>query len=338
MRNIRLAIGVPDASYCKRLLSFLSGRRDAHTEIQVFSERTAFWRAETEDPFDAALLSEEFFGEGASEPAATRFVLFNDGELPASCRAMPTIFRFQSVDGILRELFSFVSESGTEDTIFTGGKELIGIYSPHGHSLQTAFALALAERLSRSRRVLYLNFTDCAGFSEQLDTEYDADIGDLLYYTRAGGERFYGKLRSMLYQIGEVDYVPPAANPELLHEAGREDYERLLRALCERTDHEVLILDFGTMVSGFFELLNRCDKIYCLTDESGSNDYRRQQFAKYLTTGAEEALAGRVKYLTLREQSGRAGTVTELKDQIFSGESGETLLSALSETEESYGD
>lgn len=323
-----LAICARDSAYLRRLAEYLGRQKRDHPDIRFFSERERYLSEDAEGIFGAVLLEESFFPE---EPhGSTRYILLNEGMVPEEWKGFPTIFKYQSADNLLRELLSQTAEFG-EKSVYTGGKELIAVYSPHQHDLQMAFSLGMAEILSRKRRTLYLNFMDCAGFEQQFQETYRGDLGDLLYYVKTGEERLFGKLNSMTYRIGEVDYIPPALNPENLHEAGSEDYEAFLQYLTDKTDYEVIVLDFGEILPGFAELLSRCDRIFCPMQDGGMNEARKQQFLSYLRMDEGTDLAERVRFFQLIDLLKPAENLLEAKERIFYGESGELLREMIME-------
>ncbi len=337
MHKPRIAICVADPSYCEKLVAFLAGEKQRHSEVYVFSDPDVFWGSAERVDFHAALMEEMFFENDRIYTGITRFILMNEGMVAEKWRDFPTIYKYQTVDAILREIYGLIGEYQTEEGIYPSGKELIGVYSPHGHDLQIAFSLGLAEILAEQKRVLYLNFMDCAGFEGLFDETYPTDLGDLLYFARKGGERFYQKLGTMLYKTEHADYVPPAHNPEILHEATKEDYEHLITLLCEKTDYQMIVMDFGAMIPGFAELMQKCEKFYCPISESEINYNRIRHFEQYLSGGGEQ-LTDKIQYLKLQEQSGQTGGLLRMKQQIFWGEFGETLKRQIFEAGGSYGD
>ena len=323
MKRTVMAICAPDPKYCERLAEYFGRHRTDRADIRVFCDRKRFQEENEKGIFQTVLLEESFFPE--EQNSETRYILLNEGRISEDWKDFPTIFQFQSADHLLRELFSMTTEF-EENSIYTGGKELIGVYSPHQHDLQMAFSLGLAEVLSEKRRVLYLNFMDCAGFGSLLGEEYQGDLGDLLYYVKTGQERLSGRLSGMIYQLGRISYIPPAVNPENLHEADREDYERLLRFLTDKTDYETIVLDFGAMLPGFGELLARCDRILCPVRECEITGGRVREFQRYLSLEHSDTLQERTKFVSLSDTCRVSETLLDAKTRIFSGESGENLL------------
>lgn len=334
MKRTVLAVCANDAAYLQRLAEYLGRQRHDQVELRVFHDRDRFLSEDAKGLFGAALIEEGFFPEQMQQ--TTRYILLNEGMVSEEWKGFPTIFKYQSADHLLRELLSQTSEF-EESSIYTGGKELIAVYSPHQHDLQMAFSLGMAELFSRKKRVLYLNFMDCAGFEQQFQEAYQGDLGDLLYYVRNGEERFSGKLTAMTYRTGEVYYVPPAVNPENVHEAGKEDYGRFLQYLTDRTDYEMIILDFGVILPGFAELLARCDRIYCPVREGEINEARKQQFLNYLRMDQGSDLAERAHFFTLSDQMRGTETLQEVMARIFRGELGDQLKEMILENGGNYG-
>ena len=226
MHKLTLAVCAEDEAYLRRLSEYLISRRGDEIGLRIYSEKEAFQQEDEKGVHDAALVEAAFLKKEMLRKKQGQYILLSEGEVPEKWKELPAIYKFQSADNLIREVFS-MTEGTEESSVFTGGKELIGVYSPHQADHQISFSLRLSEELAGKGRVLYLNLMDCAGFEERFGEQYTSDIGDLIYYAKTAENRFEHKLHSMIYRRGAVDYVPPARNPENMHEALFEDYERL---------------------------------------------------------------------------------------------------------------
>ncbi len=141
------------------------------------------------------------------------------------------------------------------------GTELYGIYSPIGRTGKTAFALALGEILAESKRVLYLNFEEYAGFEELFQTKYRADLTDLVCLS-GGEDNLIYKFNSLVQTFHELEYIPPALFPFALREVTADEWMEFLREVMDYREYEVIILDLSGQVNGLFRILRECDKIY----------------------------------------------------------------------------
>jgi hypothetical protein len=90
------------------------------------------------------------------------------------------------------------------------GAQILGVYSPVNRCGKTAFALTLAQVLSRTESVLFISLEEFAGFEALLGEDVKQDFSDVLYLCRQGSFNWM-KLRAMVCSVGQVDMIPPTA-------------------------------------------------------------------------------------------------------------------------------
>jgi metal-dependent hydrolase (beta-lactamase superfamily II) len=128
--------------------------------------------------------------------------------------------------------------------------------------------------------------------------EPDMDMGELFYLLREGEEELLAKLKSSIYPLGSYQVIPPPANPEHYMEWKKGEVRHFLELLLEKTDFEVLLLDLGCVMSGFFEVLDLCQKIWILKENRTSKDPGIEEL-KELLEKFKEGLTGRMEEVFL---------------------------------------
>lgn len=270
-----MAICERDADYTKRLGEYFSSQKQEDFEVFGFSGEEEYLRAEQKENFNILLFGEGFFEKSEAYEKKEHVIYLSEGSVPKGQGDIPVLFKYQSADHLLRGIhycMGELMEAPEERKAFSGKKEVIAIYSPGNHRMQTPFALAAAEELSGRKKVLYLNFSVCRGFCESMSIEKGMDMGDLFYLIREGEREFLAKLKSSVYTVGSFSVIPPPENPEHYMEWKREEVERFFICLLEKTDYEVLILDLGCMIPGFFQTLELCSRIWLLKENRGRRD------------------------------------------------------------------
>lgn len=298
MKKVTVAICDVQDAYRERLAEYLMHKRAGQLQVYTFSLQHVFLEKEKDETFDIILLGKGF--EKLSEKKLRDGLYVHLEETPEWPRERePAIFKYQSGEEILRCMFAHYLKLGRMNTGVNGSeKEIIGVYSPTHNRLQTPFALTMAQLLAGEKRVLYVNLGEWAGFGDWFQQEYHRDLADLLYLISGYGNQVQGILESVLHTVNRMDYIPPMTDAQLLCQATPEDYQGLLNLLVEKTEYEVILLDFGVMVPGFFSLLEQCTSIYCVADQGMLALSQRQQFEKSLLKNDMEHLAEKIAYVT----------------------------------------
>lgn len=220
--------------------------------------------------------------------------------VPEIIRNLPTVEKYQPASKLVREIFSYYQNyRKAEQETVTAQWEMIGVYSP-GHSIwQTPFALTLAQTLGKKERVLYVNFKECAGFREWFHEEYQRDLLDVMYLCLTNEVNVADCISSAVYTMEGFDYVPPAEDGICLSEISRKDYKRFIRLLGEKSGYNVILLDFGMMLPGFFDLLGECSRVYIPKETGELHEGPQQQFCRIAERQGSFGITEKISYLTL---------------------------------------
>lgn len=219
-------------------------------------------------------------------------------------RELPAVDKYQPAPALLREIFAIYQE--WENALPDGpdgGREVIGVYSP-GHSIwQTPFALTFAQGLAQKEKVLYVNLKECAGFRGWFHEEYGKDLLDVMYLCLNSEVNIAHCINSALYTMEGVDYIPPAEDGGCLGEISAEDYLRFVGLLVKGSGYHTILLDFGMMVPGFFQMLGICSRTYVVTEPGELQKAPLQQF-RQMAARQEARLEEKLVYLSLPAVAG----------------------------------
>mgnify|MGYP006877199938 CR=1 FL=1 len=61
---------------------------------------------------------------------------------------------------------------------------VVGIYSPVNRCFKSSLALTIGQVMAKKESVLYLNLEEYSGFTRLINSEYKADLSDVLYLYR----------------------------------------------------------------------------------------------------------------------------------------------------------
>lgn len=305
MQKMIAAIGDEEELYCNQLLTYLQGHQRKYLEVRVYSEKSSLVQALGEENIKIVLMTGDFFCREVLEHPGVIFVLLCEDEIPEEYSAYPHIYKYQQIEQILRELEKMTGEELDEQGQFHArtGAKITAFFSPGQDAMQMYTALGYAKIMAETEKVLYINLMGCAGFEELFSEEYKENLGDFLFYLRQNEKNLKLRLEGMTYQFEKVHYIPPVFFGEILAEATKEDYRKFFRWLAKETDYEQVVIDFGAMVQGFFQLLQECDRIYCLSREDVLTKSRVKQFMQCVAAYKDENFMGKIQLLPLMHQN-----------------------------------
>lgn len=195
------------------------------------------------------------------------------------------ISKFQSPEKIISaiiELSDGIVDWRSIETQTETEVKLIGIYSPVRRCLQTSFALTMGQVLAKEHRVLYFNLENYSGFSQMLGKEFLADVTDVMYYFRCDKDKLALHLPAIIQNINGLDYIPPMQSQTELWETEGRQWLELCRTIAGIGQYEYIILDLDDGMSGLFDLLKECCRIYTITREDSFAAAKLNQYEQIL--------------------------------------------------------
>ncbi|MBR0397306.1 MAG: hypothetical protein IJI10_03460 [Eubacterium sp.] len=279
------AICDTETEYAFRFMEFLSHRKNIMFEIRVFTTVEKLLDFTKENRIEILLISERSMrDEVACLPVGKLIILTETGRTPGYPDCL-NIYKYQSSDIVVREIMESYGQdakAGQPLSVRRRNLQVCGVYSPVPCPQKTLLALALAMELAKSRRVLYLNLESFSGFEQFTGDKYERNLSDLIYLFRQSGKGFPHKLNSMIYSIGNVDYLPPIQTPSDFMEITGEEWIRFFEAVGSASSYDALVLDIGNTIPDVMLLLAYCSRIYFPVGQDAFSEARRKEFETLL--------------------------------------------------------
>ncbi len=271
MKAKQFAICDSDSGYLKMLQAYLQKKNPADFEILIFDTINKALEASREVPFEILLVGEGIYDTNVTKISASKvYILQEDGLKGITGYSM--VAKYQSMESLITQVLEEFALDDNCSSIGRRGKNqtmLISFYSPDRHKGQSMAALGAAQVLAdEGYQVLYLNLMPFTGFEELLQTSYEADVTDFMYFVLNHSDKLLYKLDSLKRCIHGVDYLPPALDyTDLLH-INKKDWETVINLLLYSSDYTYIVTDLSETCQGFYDLMESSDRLYLLTDKS----------------------------------------------------------------------
>lgn len=314
MKNTRLWIADPEASYADAFREYVNLRKSHLFQVRMCTEQDQLVKALSAEEVEILLLSAKWY-ETLKDFIRNECVIFlSEGSLPKELNRFPAVYKYQSVENILREIMYYYSEQD-EDVYYTQAhrdNKVIGIYSPSEGIRKNQFALALGQIIAEDRSVLYLNLEECSGFSEILDGSH-WNLTDLIYYVRQNKTSFLYRFNSMIRKLDRMDYIPPCESYVDFGQITVEEWQRLLHLIGTQSMYDVILLDFGNAAGHEIDLLRQCSGIYVPVGSDLISQGRLVQWEKHLQVSDGMDILEKLQKLELPE----CGTGPHSEEDLF---------------------
>lgn len=300
MKKSILAVCDREREYANALVDYLQIRKAVPYEVHGFTDVELLLDFLKENKTEILMISETDMCEAVKEIPIGRIYILTEYNCPFEGENIIRISKFQTAENLFREVMSYYAQSEDvyQSRYITQNKmQMIGIYSPVKRSLKTSFALTLGQVLSTTRRTLYINLEDYAGFQSLMRRTYTTDMSDLLYYISQKKPNFIWKLASIVQRIGDLDYIPPALASVDIRSITLDMWMAFFREL-RNCDYEIVILDLGDSVDGIYEILRACTRVYTPTRDDAISYAKMEQYEALLRAMEYEDVLERTRKLS----------------------------------------
>ena len=316
-----IAVYDVDPFYADRFAKVANQKETVPFTVIAFTSIERLKRYMEENPVEI-LLVDVGARELVKDCPARQILTLSDGELIPVEKGQASIYKYQSAEGILREVMACYSAAPETEAAVSGvAAKIIGVYSPVNRCLKTSFCLALGQIMSRDHKVLYLNLEDCSALAKLMPESFKGNLSDALYYYRQGNYNWV-KLATMVYTWGGLDYIAPARYPEDLASVTAETITGFLSCLAREGVYDAVIVDIGQFGRLAAEILDICQTVYMPVKEDVLSAAKIEIFEEYLDASGPKNLRCQIQKLKLPYHSNFSRREDYL-EQLIWGELGD---------------
>lgn len=308
MNSKNLIICDPEEGYAQALAMYFMQKKDLFLQVYVCSSPQRAIGLGEEVKTDFLLISEDY-EENVRKKLTARKVFILTSQLTSdSNMEYPVIYKYQSGESILTQLFAecsewFDSRSAVCRSAKDTKKKIIGVFSPIHRIGKTSYALNLGEKLAESENVLYLNLEFFGGLDGHFENS-DQTISDMIYYSRQEKGNFGTFLTSIVCHKGNLDYVAPASVSEDMKEMKDTEWISLIEKILQQSIYETVILDIDEGISGLYQILEECTEIYMPVLENPYAKAKISQFEQELKLLGKEHIMNKIIWKEARDDYG----------------------------------
>lgn len=266
MKKQILAVLEPKEEYANLFLNYVKELGDCLFDTRVFTMVTALKEFMKENKVDVLLASEQSEYEEVRKEAGFT-ILLTEGRMVREKDYHPSVYKFQSAEQILREVFKLCVEECEDKNTYYLSKQIrycrqLVVFSPYGGTGKTTFSVVLGHLLGVNKKVLVVNLEAFARPCSLLPQGEDAELSRLIYYMKQGRKDLHMKLQSLIRRVGNTDYLCGVKHYLDVQGMGKKDLEQLFQTLWEYTSYDVIVYDISFLNEGIESLLDQCDVLY----------------------------------------------------------------------------
>lgn len=292
-----LAIVDAEEDYALLLMEFLNQHTELGFVAVAFTEPLKY-REYEETHVVELLLYDEFNKDMVFEGVKAKECILLGEECKEYTEGEREVFKYQPADEIMKQLQVFCLKSGSLIKPVhkkTQQTHVVGVFSTTYESKQTLFSVALALKLAKEEKILFLSMHPF--FSGRLlGCETRATLSDIVYFIKQESSNLSIKLKDCMVQLGSVDCILGMAHWSEVLDLSEKDVLELLTILSKLFCYDVIIIDFGLFAGPTVPLLSACEVVLNVGSTGNLQEEMDEEFYHQLSLiGREELMNGIVR-------------------------------------------
>ncbi|MCH5266073.1 MAG: hypothetical protein J1F02_09250 [Lachnospiraceae bacterium] len=318
MEDVKLFLYLTDVEYGKRLLRFLSGKRNPRLHPELVTTKAGIFSGLEKDSREMAVLTD---CRNVQESGEGKVIYLSD----KPGRRDGEIFQYQKAEEIYRELLNQLDmpaePAGVQKENENADKGVYFVFAPGG-SGGAMLAAMLAQYLGRQGQCLYLSL---AGFplyyGEELRQNPDVHIrgiGELLFFMEQAD--FVEKERELRQNFGTAYMMGPMSHYKDLLDCSAEEWERFFQRLMKECGYDSIVVEMDQLYEFTLDMLEKGHRTLVLWGQGICGQIQRAVFAHYCQIEHREAAVQKMQSVELPweysewEQEWAAQPLSELSE------------------------
>lgn len=263
MNQLSVIICDRDNSYAKNLAEYLMEKGN-QSEVIAYEMQPEEVLSKSCDLYllDAEWVAAEL--ESLNNAKKSQVICLAGDTIAESLEVFPRVYKYQSADKIIQELYDFLSKTEARGNIRMRERGcVIGLMSPWYDGVSLLCGIALAKSLKEKGSVLYMNSRGYHGFPLSEEGDERSDLSDVLLALRMQADNPGAKIMSGIVAAGDFSYMVPVRQAGQIADVTVQDYQNLFTCIWKELEYDYLVLELQPEMADVAELVKQCDEVYC---------------------------------------------------------------------------
>lgn len=282
--NCRLAIYDREVDYANHLMEYIKRKQKKLSQVRVFTNSDSLVEYSEQNPIQILLINESIPIDEIKQDNIKNICLLSEDNDSAENGTHPVIYKFQSAEIVIKELFSYYplqENQGRTKNPLERNVEIINVFSICSDINRQIFSFSLANQYAALKKTLYINLGIFQVLATLLRCKAEKGLSDFIYFLKQNNPNIINKMNGIITKQNDLDYMEGVSFGPDLYELTSEDMTRWISEMVLNTDYEVIIFDVGSYFQAILELFRNSNKLLLLVgnnswDQIGYNNFKDQ--------------------------------------------------------------
>jgi hypothetical protein len=295
-------------------MDYIKRKKKQLSQVRVFTNESCLKEYLVNDRIHVLLLNESIPVENVIHDNIKHICLLSEGNLIRENPVYPVIYKFQSADLVMQELFSYFPFDfyGKHQVIqSTSNVKVISVYSITRDIERMVFAYSLARQYAKGKKTLYINLDPFQALPRQNMQLEEKGLSELIYYLKQNPTNIIAKMNPIIQKDNSLDYIQGVTFGTDLYELTAEDIKLWVQELIKETEYQVVIFNVGCFFHAILELFLGSNQLLYVTGDSEMEQAKYQNFKNQLSWAGFDVTVSNMKTITLtKEEEERYRNIT----------------------------
>lgn len=292
--NNTLAVCDREAEYANHLMEYIKRKQKKQFQVCVFTNMESLKAYLKQSTVYILLIQEELAEEAYNCDNIKHICILSETDYSGSKDNVPIIYKYQSAEVVLKELFGFFPLNDTQPKLNnTSGRnaEIISVFSVGDDIVSQLFAYALAKQYSFLRRTLYINLNILPILPAISGYKTDKSLSEFIYFLKQNNPNMTAKMYEYITNHETLASMEGVTFGPDLYELLPEDIVHWLNIILQNTEYEVIVFDVGSYFQAGLEIFKNSTRLLLLLGQGYWEQWKADNFKEQLEWSGSEEIA-----------------------------------------------
>nr|WP_308742243.1 hypothetical protein [uncultured Anaerocolumna sp.] len=280
-----LGIFDPDTDYANQLMDYIKRKQKAITQVRIFTNAKSLIEYLEHDKLNVLLLNEEINTDEVLHRNIKNICILSEGNFAREEENCHVIYKFQSAQKVMEELFSYFPLEDTLIRAFLSGNgslNIISVFSVGKENERQVFSYFLASEYAKIKRTLYINLDLFSPWTKNSGSNFEKGLSEFIYYLKQSHPNLISKMNGIVTKINNLDCIQGVSFGPDIYELVPEDIYYWIKTLKESSEYEVIIFDVGCFFESTLELFRSSNELLLLIGDQRLEEEKYRNFRSQL--------------------------------------------------------
>lgn len=303
--SCKLAIFDNEKEYANHLMGYIKRKKKIVDQLRIFTNPGSIKDFLMHNEIEVLLINETIPLDEVLHNNIKNICILSEGGSLRESGCYPVIYKFQSAEVIMNELFTFypiLSKTGNELINHEKRAKLISIFSLEHESYRQIFSLSLAKEYSKHKPTLYINLNAFKSIAEVVTDSSIKGLSEFIYYLKQNHPNLMQKMNGIITKHEKLNLIQGLSFGPDLYEITPEDMKRWLHEMQTITNYEVIIFDVDTFYQGSLELFHESTSLYIISSET-TDDNKLHNFEEQLLWAGFDDILNKTEIINIERDT-----------------------------------